>query len=163
MISGDTCGRKSSAQFRAALNSLRTADTASRSAVKAFLRRVTDAPKPHMEFEVAEIRAEDPKGPAIPCGVINIQPGARAEARRAQAFKRSKENSALDEQARIPTPLEAENLFLRKQRKAENPESCVWLTSRDSNLFHFRLMQPTGEKNNDVPRRAPSGNTFSLW
>ena len=38
---------------------------------------VTDAPKPPMEFEVAEIRPEDPNGPAIPCGVINIQPGGR--------------------------------------------------------------------------------------
>jgi uncharacterized protein (TIGR03435 family) len=38
---------------------------------------VTDAPKPHMEFEVAEIRPEDPNGPPIPCNVVNIQPGGR--------------------------------------------------------------------------------------
>ena len=44
---------------------------------KATPPRVTDAPKPHMEFEVAEIRPEDPNGPAIPCGHINIQPGGR--------------------------------------------------------------------------------------
>jgi uncharacterized protein (TIGR03435 family) len=44
---------------------------------KATTPRVTDAPKPDMEFEVAEIRPEDPNGPATPCGVINIQPGGR--------------------------------------------------------------------------------------
>jgi uncharacterized protein (TIGR03435 family) len=44
---------------------------------KATPPRVTDSPKPRMEFEVAEIRPEDPNGPPIPCGVINIQPGGR--------------------------------------------------------------------------------------
>jgi uncharacterized protein (TIGR03435 family) len=44
---------------------------------KASPPRVTDAPKPPVEFEVAEIRPEDPKGPAIPCGNVNIQPGGR--------------------------------------------------------------------------------------
>jgi uncharacterized protein (TIGR03435 family) len=44
---------------------------------KAAPPRVTYAPKPHMEFEVAEIRPEDPNGPPIPCGVISIQPGGR--------------------------------------------------------------------------------------
>jgi uncharacterized protein (TIGR03435 family) len=44
---------------------------------KATPPHVTDAAKPPMEFEVAEIRPEDPNGPAIPCGVINIQPGGR--------------------------------------------------------------------------------------
>jgi uncharacterized protein (TIGR03435 family) len=44
---------------------------------KASPPRVTDAPKPHMEFEVAEIRPEDPNGPAISCGNVNIQPGGR--------------------------------------------------------------------------------------
>src|SRR5207253_588739 len=44
---------------------------------KANPPRVTDAPRPRMEFEVAEIRPEDPNGPAIPCGVVNIQPGGR--------------------------------------------------------------------------------------
>jgi uncharacterized protein (TIGR03435 family) len=44
---------------------------------KATPPRVTDAPKPDMEFEVAEIRPEDPNGPATPCGVISIQPGGR--------------------------------------------------------------------------------------
>ena len=44
---------------------------------KATPPRVSDAPKPHMEFEVAVIRPEDPNGPATPCGGINIQPGGR--------------------------------------------------------------------------------------
>jgi uncharacterized protein (TIGR03435 family) len=44
---------------------------------KATPPRVTDASKPDMEFEVAEIRPEDPNNPAIPCGNINIQPGGR--------------------------------------------------------------------------------------
>ena len=44
---------------------------------KAVPPRVTEAPKPHLEFEVAETRSEDPNGPRIPCGVINIQPGGR--------------------------------------------------------------------------------------
>ena len=44
---------------------------------KASPPRVTDSPKPRMEFEVAEIRPEDPNGPPISCGSINIQPGGR--------------------------------------------------------------------------------------
>jgi uncharacterized protein (TIGR03435 family) len=44
---------------------------------KATPPRVADSPKPRLEFEVAEIRAEDPNGPPGPCGVINIQPGGR--------------------------------------------------------------------------------------
>jgi uncharacterized protein (TIGR03435 family) len=44
---------------------------------KAFPPSVTEAPKPHMEFEVAEIRPEDPNAPPIPCGQITIQPGGR--------------------------------------------------------------------------------------
>jgi uncharacterized protein (TIGR03435 family) len=44
---------------------------------KATPPRVSDAPKPHMEFEVAEIRPEDPKGSEIPCGHIDIQAGGR--------------------------------------------------------------------------------------
>ncbi|HWF09193.1 MAG TPA: TIGR03435 family protein [Bryobacteraceae bacterium] len=44
---------------------------------KATPPRVTDAPKPHMEFEVAEIRPEDPNGAPMPCGVVSIQPGGR--------------------------------------------------------------------------------------
>ena len=44
---------------------------------KATPPRVSEAPKPHMEFEVAEIRPEDPKGPATPCGTVSIQPGGR--------------------------------------------------------------------------------------
>ena len=44
---------------------------------KANPPRVTDASKPDIEFEVAEIRPEDPNGPATPCGYVNIQPGGR--------------------------------------------------------------------------------------
>jgi uncharacterized protein (TIGR03435 family) len=44
---------------------------------KARPPRVTDTPKPHMEFEVAEIRPEDPNAPPIQCGVVGIQPGGR--------------------------------------------------------------------------------------
>jgi uncharacterized protein (TIGR03435 family) len=44
---------------------------------KANLPRVTDAPHPKMAFEVSEIRPIDPNGPAIPCGVVNIQIGGR--------------------------------------------------------------------------------------
>src|SRR5215472_2722444 len=44
---------------------------------KATPPRVTEAPKPDMEFEVAEIRPEDPNGPPIHCGNVSIQPGGR--------------------------------------------------------------------------------------
>lgn len=44
---------------------------------KATPPSVTEAPKPEMKFEVAEIRPEDPDGPGPPCGVISIQPGGR--------------------------------------------------------------------------------------
>ena len=44
---------------------------------KATPPRVTDAPRPHREFEVAAIRPEDPHLPATSCGNINIQPGGR--------------------------------------------------------------------------------------
>jgi uncharacterized protein (TIGR03435 family) len=44
---------------------------------KANSPRVIDSPKPRLEFEVAEIKAEDPNGPPIPCGVVGIQPGGR--------------------------------------------------------------------------------------
>jgi uncharacterized protein (TIGR03435 family) len=44
---------------------------------KAIPPSAIDAPNAHTEFEVAEIRAEDPNGPAIPCHGVNIQPGGR--------------------------------------------------------------------------------------
>ncbi len=50
---------------------------------KATPPRVDEAPKPEMKFEVAEIRPEDPNGPASPCGVVNIQPGGRVRIRMA--------------------------------------------------------------------------------
>ncbi len=43
---------------------------------KATPPRVTDAPKPRVEFEVAEIRP-DPNSPADSCSNVNIQPGGR--------------------------------------------------------------------------------------
>ena len=45
---------------------------------KANVPRVTDSPKPRMEFEVAEIRAEDPNGPPIPCGSVGMDPSVQA-------------------------------------------------------------------------------------
>lgn len=48
---------------------------------KATPPRVTDAPKPPMEFEVAEIRPEDPNGPPSSCGEVSIQPGGRVRIR----------------------------------------------------------------------------------
>jgi uncharacterized protein (TIGR03435 family) len=44
---------------------------------KATPPHVSDAPKQHLEFEVAEIRPEDPEGPPTPCGTVSIQPGGR--------------------------------------------------------------------------------------
>ena len=40
--------------------------------------QVTDAPIKQLEFEVTDIRAQDPNTPA-PCGVINIQPSGRVQ------------------------------------------------------------------------------------
>lgn len=44
---------------------------------KASPPRVTDSPKPRVEFEVAEIKPQDPNGPPMVCNSINIQPGGR--------------------------------------------------------------------------------------
>ncbi len=44
---------------------------------KASPPRVLDSPKPRVEFEVAEIKPQDPDGPLIPCNSINVQPGGR--------------------------------------------------------------------------------------
>ena len=44
---------------------------------KASQPRVTDSPKPRVEFEVAEIKPQDPNGPPTACDSVNIQPGGR--------------------------------------------------------------------------------------
>lgn len=44
---------------------------------KAVEPHVSEAPLPHPEFEVADIKPDDPNDPNINCGTVSIQPGGR--------------------------------------------------------------------------------------